>query len=396
MLMKRAVGTAIHDQQGFASLVIAVVIVLVLSLTTVGFAQLMQREQRSALDRQLSSQAYYAAESGINDAAKAINAGFILGKNKCGPFTASDIASMQTDTAILSTSKTAASTYLGPQTPTTTNSVGSDAQYTCLTIDPAPLSIQYQSIGTDQPKDTELTGVDPTDSTTTKLIDHITISWQATSGTATFAPLSWQTGTGCASAPCFQTQSTWNGAGVAPVLRIALTPLTSGQTDRANLTNLTYAAFLYPSGGALGTAGGDNITSGQGDSSGRIISGNCNAGNTDAGSTTPLQCNVSITGLNAANYMLDLRSIYSDSAVTIKAYGGVGGNTQLRIKNAQDLIDSTGQSQDVLRRVQVRIPTHNTYYHPDFDVETAGNVCKQLQLIPQSLGYGQNTAGCNP
>ncbi len=72
-------------QDGFASIVIAIIMVIVLSLITVGFAQLMRTEQRSALDKQLSSQAYYAAETGVNDAAKALNAGYAGVKTNCAP-----------------------------------------------------------------------------------------------------------------------------------------------------------------------------------------------------------------------------------------------------------------------------------------------------------------------
>src|ERR1039458_10050844 len=93
MLMQARLTKIKDDQSGFASIVIASVIILVLSLITVGFAQLMQREQRSALDRQLSSQAYYAAESGINDAVSAINSGFNVAKSTCPEYNSTTVPS---------------------------------------------------------------------------------------------------------------------------------------------------------------------------------------------------------------------------------------------------------------------------------------------------------------
>src|SRR4051794_12557602 len=54
-------------EDGFASIVIALVMITVLALITVSFAQLARREQQSALSKQLASQANYAVESGIND-----------------------------------------------------------------------------------------------------------------------------------------------------------------------------------------------------------------------------------------------------------------------------------------------------------------------------------------
>src|SRR5580658_8830161 len=56
------------DEKGFASIVIALILIIVLALLTVAFAQLARREQADALDKQLAVQANYAAETGINDA----------------------------------------------------------------------------------------------------------------------------------------------------------------------------------------------------------------------------------------------------------------------------------------------------------------------------------------
>ena len=45
---------------------------IVMSLIVLGFAQISRRNQRESLDRQLSTQAFYAAESGVNDARELI------------------------------------------------------------------------------------------------------------------------------------------------------------------------------------------------------------------------------------------------------------------------------------------------------------------------------------
>src|SRR5512146_1449289 len=58
------------DEEGFASIVITLVLIIILALVTIGFAQLARREQRDALNKQLAGQAYYAAESGVNDTVK--------------------------------------------------------------------------------------------------------------------------------------------------------------------------------------------------------------------------------------------------------------------------------------------------------------------------------------
>lgn len=52
--------------RGFASIVVSLILVLVFSLITLGFATISRREQQNALNKQLSTQAEYAAESWIN------------------------------------------------------------------------------------------------------------------------------------------------------------------------------------------------------------------------------------------------------------------------------------------------------------------------------------------
>lgn len=61
------IGKREREEQGFVAIVVAALIMVILSLITIGFTRMMQREQRQALDRQLTRQALYAAESGIND-----------------------------------------------------------------------------------------------------------------------------------------------------------------------------------------------------------------------------------------------------------------------------------------------------------------------------------------
>jgi Tfp pilus assembly protein PilX len=57
-----------QNEQGLVAIVIVSTIIVILSLMTIGFSRIMDRELRQALDRELASQAHYAAESGLNDA----------------------------------------------------------------------------------------------------------------------------------------------------------------------------------------------------------------------------------------------------------------------------------------------------------------------------------------
>src|SRR5690554_5996893 len=72
MLMKKHKLSLKDDQRGIASIVICVFVILILSLVVLDMSRDASREQRQSLDHQLSSQAFYAAESGINDTVRYI------------------------------------------------------------------------------------------------------------------------------------------------------------------------------------------------------------------------------------------------------------------------------------------------------------------------------------
>jgi len=63
-----------RNQSGMVSIMVTMILMIVMSLIVVGFAQVSRRNQRVALDRQLSTQAFYAAESGVNDAREFLDA----------------------------------------------------------------------------------------------------------------------------------------------------------------------------------------------------------------------------------------------------------------------------------------------------------------------------------
>jgi Tfp pilus assembly protein PilX len=343
---------------GFAAIVIAIVLVLVLSLLTVGFAELMRKEEKSALDKHLSNQAFYNAESGINDAAKAINAGYTLSKTSCAPLTAADIA------AITDPTVKAAAAYL------TSNQIDAAGNtYPCLLINPAPTSLEYGSVDDSDSVIVRINGVSSADPTQPALIKTIVINWQDADGGTGFVP----------SGNSFNKSSNWPAT--TGVMRVGVTTLASGLIDRSDLIGNTFTAFLYPNGS--NSAPNSANAAHTNDASGDIVNGNCDT------SRRPEYCRVDITNLGQANYLLSLRSIYRHSRVTIQAYGFDG--SQLRIKNAQTVVDSTGKAQDILKRVQVRIPTHDTFSHSDSGLEVMSGICKQLQLIPTS-----GSRACSP
>lgn len=361
MLMEKRKPT---DERGFASLVIAIVLVLILSLITVGFAELMRHEQRSALDKQLSSQAYYAAESGVNDAAKAISDGYLGAKTGCLPGQGVDNnPAYATGLADLSSNSVDFSNH-------------TSSTYPCLLINPYPPNLYYNPITTEQSRTLEFTAIDS--GGTVSAVTSIKISWQDAQKNTSFSG-------DCTSSNNFTSMANWGHVGV---LRAMVVPITSSGLDRTSLTNAAFTGFLCPNDGGGGSPAPGNANYGASigaNNAGIIANGNCSSA-----STQPQYCNVSLTNLppNQSTFFMNLRSIYASTQVTITAYNG---GTPLRLKDAQTLVDSTGKAQDVLRRVQVRIPSTNGYDIPD---GVHGDVCKQLDLDPNNTT--SNGAGCDP
>jgi type II secretory pathway pseudopilin PulG len=359
-----------NDQAGFAAIIIALVLILVLSLLTVGFAQLMRHEQLSALEKQLSSQAYYAAETGVNDAVRAINDGYNATKNSCSPPKPadSDYSPDLTD-----------NTVGGSSGPTA-------AEYTCLLINPTPPQIHYTP-DTNASKVVYIEGVDKNTDAPIN-IQTIGISWEDANGSQTFAPA-------CGSGD-FQPLSNWSYPGI---LRFQLIPL--AQLDRNDLIENSYTAFFCPTPTSSGrtwaispyTTGSDYGSATGLTKSGVVVNSNCDSDPATYTTLEPNYCNVEITGLGVLNetaFFLNMQSIYKDTSVTITAYDGAPSpSTQLDISGAQTIVDSTGRAQNVLRRIQVGIPSKNGYWIPS---GTHGNICKQLQLEPPSVSTPSQTS----
>src|SRR5665647_2919352 len=113
-----------QSQSGMVAIFVTMLMIIVISLIVLGFAQVTRRNQRNTLDSQLSTQAYYAAESGVNDAASDLQRKIVAG----APLP----------------SKTTCAMLEGSYDFTTKNTLTTDVSYTCLLIDPNPSSLNYK------------------------------------------------------------------------------------------------------------------------------------------------------------------------------------------------------------------------------------------------------------
>jgi len=331
-----------QTETGMVSIIVTMIIMIVLSLIVMGFAQLSRREQRMALDRQLSTQAFYAAESGVKDAIKAYNA---------NPLNFADKATCDHTITFTESMSILDST--------------ANIAYTCLLINTKVKTIILEPLesGVVVPiSNPDLTSLE--------------VSWDAggpdKSIPSTFA----------LDYPTLPPLSSWNTNTNTNVLEVTITQLAS--PTRANLTSNSFTAFLYPSReGAAGSASVDShalYTDIK--NQGPLIKANCNDSN------TPRKCKVNFTTLPgndpSKGYVVRIKTVYGLLSKNYVAITGTNGAGAIEFTGSQISIDSTGKAGDVLRRIQVRYPIRQSdrNIEPLSAIESSGSLCKMIDVAP--------------
>jgi hypothetical protein len=330
-----------RSEQGMVSIVTTMVLMVVISLIALGFAQISRRNQRESLDRQLSTQAFYAAETGINDARKVISDAVAAGTPISDKTTCDG---------------TGVAGFYAGLNPDIDTSLG--VKYSCLLVDSAPTSLSYTDIGM-------AATVIPMISASGTPLDQVELHWQSkeTGGSPT---------SGCPTvvANVFTPAPAWTcGYGV---LRVDIVPTDGSSMTIDSLQRDTMTFFAVPfSSGGVNTVNYPTTVPASSTNTNNRIGIQCD--NTE--------CSLTIGNLSASSYHLRVSSIYKDVALG-KVVARDGTGAQLRISGAQAVIDSTGRAQDVLRRIQVHVPLRSTSRNDltDYAIETTGAICKRYSI----------------
>ena len=329
------------NEEGIVSIVVTLIIMIVLTLIVTGFAQLARREQREALDRQLSAQASYAAESGINALKAALPDIEATSRKECNEPVE----------------------YTGSGTnPFVSTTLSDNSSYTCLLFNELPKELIYGSVGGDEaviaPLSLQKNGVEVN-------LDSLNISWKAKDGSTSVYN---------GNLGVFPSDLIW-GKSIG-ILRLDLIPIPNPGTDisSAGLDGSTQSFLLQPrASGGVQSLEGPLITNGS------VIGVACsNSG-----------CSLKITGLTLKKYYLRMRSIYTTSSVTLNSVPIPGASPleEIGFTKSQIEIDSTGKATDVLKRIKVRIeypdsinPIKSGPNFPEYVFSSNDNLCKRLSL----------------
>lgn len=340
--MKSMSKTRKVNEQGIVAIFVTMILMLVITLIVIGFSQVARRNQREALDRQLSTQAYYAAESGVNAAAKY--------------FSGNPGSQIDTLTGGDCTDATLPITVPIP--------ISSGISTPCLMVNAQPASLVANPVTQDS---NIVWHVQDAGGST---YNGLTFTWAADGGS---------NATSCTTVANHPSHDTWNCK--FAILRVDIVPAGTGNLGSLN-SNTAKTVFMTPTSAASGplTTGTTAIPNAV-----NVVGTTC--------STTTNQCSVKIlaAGLGASEYYVRITTLYQDSAsVSLTSTTVLQPTGGAKFKDGQAIIDSTGQAQDERRRIQVRIPLVRAEDNlPLFGVVSTQSVCKQLNVLANV-----NPTGC--
>ena len=310
------------NQKGMVSFLVTFIMLLVISLIVVGFTRVASQNRREALDRQLSTQAFYAAESGVNAVLRAA----------------------KSDPGILTkTVDTCSDTQ--PLSPLPRLSTNPQVKVTCILVDPI---VPYLEQGEIMAGSSAVFKLDARDAEGNEVdLTKLVVVWHGSnqSGNAS---------TGCpTNANSFKSVYTACDYGL---LRLDL--LNGSYEDADKLVAHTRAIFAQPTAGTPAALTTDFVSA---DTQayrglGKCVSaGSASIGNVSVGAGNCAAV-ININTNNTAPHIFYLRtSMMYNKALNLQVYG-FSGSVPVQFAGDQVSIDSTGKAIDVLRRVQVRMP----------------------------------------
>ncbi|MDQ3093588.1 MAG: pilus assembly PilX N-terminal domain-containing protein [bacterium] len=331
-------------KDGMVAIMVTAVIMVIMSLITLGFARMVQREQRQGLDNQLSAQAFYAAESGINAVSAFINAS----GTPATPKSNCDVASFGNG-------------VIDPATP--------EVRFTCLMYDPEPEELEANN-GAIKPERSKVIPINARPNA-----QSLTFSWGDNNPSRTNFDNT------CTGVNRNIPADDWGAANRIGMLQIDLIPVHNGasapQIERNILDQETATVLMYPCG-ASGANSVDienyraGVANDTGADRGKAVGANCTG-------AAPYPCSLSITNLPTnVDFYARIKSIYGDLNLQIEGETSSGNRTSFA--NAQVVVDSTGRANDVLRRLQVRLPIYEEYRIPEATVQSQDGVCKLYSI----------------
>ncbi len=327
-------------EKGLVSFVVTMIMTIVISLIVVGFTQVANRNRREALDRQLSTQAYYAAESGVNETRKTISDDIQNGVELTGQ-----------------------TVCTGAKYPAGTIGSGSgiSAAYTCILVEPTVSTIETSA----SVNESIVVPINPSNQAGTETAaGRLEFVWAAANA-SNVNPSNCQSTAGS-----FEpTAASTCGYGL---LRVDLLKYSSGLNSPAAFAGQTTTFFMQPlqSGSGSATISSFNAPKAV------IVPASCSSSTGQCKATIVLTINAP-----ASHYFARITTLYRD-APYLSIDGKSTASAEIWFKGVQANIDVTARAGDVLRRIKVRMPLHEHGAEnlPLGGIQSRSAVCKRFTV----------------
>jgi Tfp pilus assembly protein PilX len=387
-------------QQGVVSLFVVIFAALLMTVVTVGFIQLMIKDQQQATSSDLSQSAYDSAQAGVEDAKR-----LLLLDQSCRNGTAAPsvncIAIANALTPVAGQSETSCDTLSkagivnGDSNETIIqqsdgdNASKLDQAYTCVKV----------VVNTDDYKgQVDVNQSDIVSIAGASDFDSVELSWfsrEDLSSSSTSMNVDFPSGAGEVTLPPVGT--TWKQSSPA-LMRAQLMQLGGGFKltdfdDSNNGKSDANTLFLYPT--ATGLTEKDFALDGRKNNQNAPQLIDCNTSFT----LGEYACKVTIKlpdpidgNVAQRNAYLRLSALYNGAHYSLKLKNGT---TDVKFNGVQPQVDSTGRANDMFRRVKARIELKGDFTYPEAAIDMQGNLCKNFTITDAEDGYS-GTSTCTP
>lgn len=385
-----------NGQEGLASIIVVSVLIVIMTLITIGFTRLVNRSAVNSANRQFSASATYAAESGINDVASYLKQ---YAQNNRGNTLLPKSTSCTGNGSLIGNASSKGPFYYKSQLSSDLSTI-----YTCLLLNPTPSTLVYNQV---QNLKSQIVKINT--SASPGALDKVLVSWRPSDSQITGYPTSSNN---------LNDETTWNSsngtckdssgasASCIPMLRLALFPVSTGESLNSPQAQ-SKTIFLYPQSGG-GTVP-NKTYAGLGDGSLMPITCTQNIGGAAnfnfSSNTTGYVCNLVISGLSTAitsgstdSLYMRITPIYNQADVQLAVNDKFGNS--LNFINDQAVVDATAQTGGVVKRLQARVDTSSLVNGgggidtnvssdsngiPEQSVRSANALCKREILTTPSL-----------
>lgn len=368
-----------QDQGGMASILVTMILMIVITLIVLGFVKVAGRDQREALDNQLMTQAYYAAESGINDV----------------------VTYLQTNSPAQTVTKTSCQAPGSSTNPwfnfyqdyqQSLDSIsGSSTSITCLLVNPTPTVLTKQFSDPGESWVTPLYG-----SSSGSTIKSLTFTLYPPNGVSPNASMCNSDFQQNSTNPGLYQLPTSSGARSCGYAAVRLDLVRIGQLTAAGEPTVTPNELLQNTMSML------LVPQSSGGSIGGFIPNGTSSTTTD---TYPMQCDANnctetiMINLppNYNEYYLRAMLLYNSGTLTVTGQKTGAGSSvgPVAWRDGQVLIDSTGKDQDEIKRIQEALPINNALATPNFAVQSTQSVCKYFTIVPGQSPNQADPTNCS-